>query len=137
MIEVIRQFHDGMRACVRNDDDRWSEWFEMAQGLHQGYVLSPLLFKILFAAILFVGLERSSKDADNGKSLCGEGLIRERWCCARGWWMMAVFIRNAWNLVLLTSLNTLHQHTHTPELVGSTKIPSRRFPNTSPEKQTF
>ena len=25
VIEVIRQFHDGMRACVRNDDGRCSE----------------------------------------------------------------------------------------------------------------
>ena len=24
------------------------------------------------------------------KSLCsGQGLLRERWCCARGWWMLA------------------------------------------------
>ena len=35
----------------------------MAQGLRQGYVLSPLLFNVLFAAILLVSLERFSKDA--------------------------------------------------------------------------
>ena len=56
MIEVIRQFHDGMRACVRNDDGRCLEWFEVAQGLRQGCVLSPLLFNVLFAAILPVVL---------------------------------------------------------------------------------
>ena len=33
MIEVIRQFHDGMRACVRSNDGRCSEWFDVAQGL--------------------------------------------------------------------------------------------------------
>ena len=33
MIEVIRQFHDGMRACVGSNDGRCSEWFEVAQGL--------------------------------------------------------------------------------------------------------
>ena len=33
MIEVIRQFHDGMRACLRSKDGRCSEWFEVAQGL--------------------------------------------------------------------------------------------------------
>ena len=63
MIEVIRQFYDGMRACVRNDDGRCSEWVEVAQGLRQGCVLSPLLFNVFFAAILPVALERFSKDA--------------------------------------------------------------------------
>ena len=46
MIEVIRQFHDGMRECVRNDDGRCSEWFQVAQGLRQGSVLSLLLFNV-------------------------------------------------------------------------------------------
>ena len=62
MIEVIRQFHDGMRACVRSDDGRCSEWFEMAQGLRQGCILSPLLINVFFAAILRVVLEIFSKD---------------------------------------------------------------------------
>ena len=61
MLEVIRQFQDGMRAYVRNDDGRCSEWFEVAQGLGQG-VLSPLLFNVFFAAILVIELERFSKD---------------------------------------------------------------------------
>ena len=30
MIEVIRQFHDGMKACARSDDGRCSKWFEVA-----------------------------------------------------------------------------------------------------------
>ena len=52
-----------MRACVRNDDGRCSEWFKVGQGFRQGYVLSPLLFNIFFAAVLLVALERFSKDA--------------------------------------------------------------------------
>ena len=63
MIEVIRQFHDGMRVCVRNDDGRCSEWFKVAQRLRQGCVLSPLLFDVFFGAIFFAALERFSKDA--------------------------------------------------------------------------
>ena len=63
MIEVIRQFHDGMRACVRNKDGQCSEWFEVAQGLRQGCVLSPPLLNVFFAAILLVALERFGKDA--------------------------------------------------------------------------
>ena len=62
MIEVIHQFPDGMRACVWTDDGRCSEWFEVAQELRHGCVLSSLLFNIFFAAILRVVQQRFSKD---------------------------------------------------------------------------
>ena len=48
---------------MRSDDGRCSEWFEVAQGVRQGCVRLPLMFNVCFAAILFVVLERFSKDA--------------------------------------------------------------------------
>ena len=61
MIRVLRRFHDGMRACVRNDDGVCSEWIEVAQGLRQGCVLAPLLFNIFFAAMLLLHYSGSAR----------------------------------------------------------------------------
>ena len=62
MVSVIRQFDDGMRACVRLDDRVWSGWFAVEQGLCQGCVLAPLLFNIFFAAVINVASTRFKAD---------------------------------------------------------------------------
>ena len=69
MISVIRQFHDGMRACVRLDDKVCSGWFAVEQALRQGCVLEPLLFNISFAAIINVAYMRFKTDKDTAWTL--------------------------------------------------------------------
>ena len=62
MLAVIRQFYDGMQACVRSDDGECSGMFE-EQGIRQRRALAPLLFNICFAAVLRVAEKRFTADA--------------------------------------------------------------------------
>ena len=62
MISAIRQFHDGMQACVRLDDRVCSRWFAVEQSLRQGCVLAPLLFNIFFAVVINVASTRFNAD---------------------------------------------------------------------------
>ena len=63
MLAVIRQFHDGMQACVRLDNEERSDKFDVGQGLRQGFVLAPLLFDMFFPAALRVAEKRFLADA--------------------------------------------------------------------------
>ena len=64
IIEVIFHFHDGMRACMRNDNGQCSEWFELIQRLRHGCMFPQLLFNVFFAVIYLVALQIFCKDAD-------------------------------------------------------------------------
>ena len=66
VLTIIRQFHKGMRARVRTDDEH-SDWFDVTQGLWQGCVLSPLVFNIFFAAVTHAVVVRFGEDPD----ICG------------------------------------------------------------------
>lgn len=50
-----RQYHKGMRPCVRLEDDEFPGWFNVEQGFRQGCELAPLLFK-MFTAVIHLAL---------------------------------------------------------------------------------
>ena len=56
-IKIISMFHYDMRARVQLDDGDFSAWFNVGQGLRQGYVLPPLALNILFATVVIVALQ--------------------------------------------------------------------------------
>ena len=64
MISVIRQFYNGMRACVRLYDRVCWGGFAVEHSLHQGCVLAPLLFNIFFAVVINVASTRFKADED-------------------------------------------------------------------------
>ncbi|BHF60827.1 hypothetical protein SprV_0100379500 [Sparganum proliferum] len=50
-IEMVRQLHDGMMARV-TDNETVSEAFAVSNGVKQGCVLAPILFSLMFSAML-------------------------------------------------------------------------------------
>ena len=65
----------------------------MAQGLRQGYVLSPLRFNVFLAAILLVALERFSKDAGILVDLIHHKNSRRKLALKRHWNVFGVLFR--------------------------------------------
>ena len=59
MLAVIRQFHDGMRACVRLDDSECSDMFDV----EQGGVCSRHCCSTFFTAVLRVAENSFTADA--------------------------------------------------------------------------
>ena len=80
MISVIRQFHDGMRPCLRLDDRVCLRWFVVEQGLRQGCVLAPLLFNIFFAAVINLASTRFKADKGVMDALVH---LRKKWGAGR------------------------------------------------------
>ena len=50
-ISIVQQFHDGMRAHVQDNGDI-SQAFAVTNGVKQGCVLAPILFCLMFLAML-------------------------------------------------------------------------------------
>ena len=59
------------------DDGEFLDWFGVEQGLCQAYLLTRLLFKMLFAAVLRVVMGRVSADADVVKDMVSTNKARE------------------------------------------------------------
>jgi len=50
-VKIVRQFHDGMMARLL-DDGNASDPFSVTNGVKQGCVLAPTLFRLMFSPML-------------------------------------------------------------------------------------
>ena len=81
MLTVIRQFHEGKRACVRIDDGEYSESFDFTLGLRRGCVLSPLLFNVFLAAVIHVPVRfREDEDIERDLVHLEENVVAKKMC---------------------------------------------------------
>lgn len=69
ILAVIRHFYDGIRARIRTDKGEYTDWSGVGQGLGQGYLFAPLLFNMLFTAVLRVVAAPLSANADVVKGM--------------------------------------------------------------------
>ena len=75
-IRAIMEMYDCVKTAVRMEDGR-SEWFEVKVGVHQGSVLSPLLF-----AIVVDEITRNIKEGIPKEYLSADNLVRFAYCWA-------------------------------------------------------
>lgn len=54
-----------MRECVRPEDGECLEGFPVEQGVRQGYLLTPLLFNIVFKVIIQLALMPLGANVDS------------------------------------------------------------------------
>ena len=65
-VDIIRSFHDGMKASVREGSET-SLPFDVTSGTKQGCIIAPILFSIFFSMMLHVAF-KNTKDGLNIKS---------------------------------------------------------------------
>lgn len=61
---MIHQLRDGIRTCMRLEDDECSGYLSVKLGLHHGCVFNSLQFNIFFVAMLHVALTRFGAEKD-------------------------------------------------------------------------
>ena len=66
LVDIIRSFHDGMRASVIENGERLPE-FDVSNGTKQGCGLAPLLFCIFFSMMLLIAFQNTSKGIPYGR----------------------------------------------------------------------
>ena len=60
---IVHQFHDGMAAHVL-DDGKPTESFSVTNGMKQGCIQAPMLFNMMFSAMLSDALQNSVQVID-------------------------------------------------------------------------
>ena len=137
IISAIRQFHDGMRACVRLDDRVCSGWFAVKQGLRQGCVLAPLLFNIFFAALINVASGRFK--AGNGIMDALAHLRKKREAGGRGEATVgeSLLVTPLWGMFYADDAGVVSQSPQQPrKMMGVTVVVCAAFGLTVSEAKT-
>ena len=77
MLQIIKSFHDGMRADVRVGNTS-SDSFEVTNGLRQGCTLAPTLFNIYYSVVVSNWRDRCPAAGVNVRFKHGRKLVGDR-----------------------------------------------------------